>query len=80
MSTHKRCIDDVGLVHYANYAGRKETPTAAGGQRRTLWSPWCWPSRRFTEAAGGRARVTCLLCLRERSRRGGPGGLFPYVG
>lgn len=74
MSTHKRCIDDVGLVHYANYAGVKDPV-----KKEPRWSPWCNPGKHY-ETAAKRALVTCLLCLRERSKRGGPGSLLPYVG
>jgi hypothetical protein len=75
MGTNKRCIDDAGLVHYAFYAGQKNRQSG-----KPIWAPWCDRTARIEQPGGGRARVTCLLCLRERSRRGGPGGLLPYVG
>lgn len=74
MSTHKRCVDDVGLVHYADYAGVKDPVS-----KEPRWKPWCDRGKHYS-STGARSRVTCLLCLRERSRRGGPGGLLPYVG
>lgn len=75
MSTHKRCLDEYGLVHYAEYAGLRDSVSKV-----IQWSPWCNLTTRLERAAANRARITCLLCLRERSRRGGPGGLLPYVG
>ncbi len=71
MSSHKRVVDDVGLVHYADKWWQR-APEFMG--------TWCGiDSRNLKRKGTNRERITCLLCLGERSRRGGePGSILPY--
>lgn len=83
MSSNRRCVDDVGLVHYGDYGSFNHST------KTSLYAPWCetegqssmavprsknyWP-----EAKPKRANVTCWLCLwiRWKRRGGGQGGLL----
>ena len=72
MSSHKRVVDDVGLVHYTEHWWLEPA------KQRT----WCGVTGALLVRKGtNRERVTCLLCLGARARRGGaPGSILPYRG
>lgn len=69
MSSNRRCLDEHGLVHYADWSGQKR-------EGIPLWRSWCHFAV-APEAVPKRAKVTCLLCLWVRWRqRGGDGALL----
>jgi hypothetical protein len=68
MSSHKRVVDDVGLVHYAD-KWWQHVPEFMG--------TWCGRNGRTLVRKGStRERITCWLCLWERTKRGGHGSLL----
>lgn len=69
-SANPRCVDDVGLVHYGDWAGYT-------GKISKYW-PWCTGRnvRRWPATASRRAGVTCFQCLYVRKKRGGNGSLL----